>query len=123
MEAAITALAYDFRRQRWMMGAAMAVFAVRTAKGPNWDHARGPREQPFWEAHADFADQLVERGVVILGGPIASDDEEDIALLAVEASDEEAVRAVFEADPWTVHRVFRIKDVRVWSLWLDGRSR
>jgi hypothetical protein len=99
------------------------VFAVRTAKGPAWDRDHGNREQAFWEEHAAFADQLVECGVIILGGPIASDDEEDIALLAVEASDSGAARAVFDADPWTVHGVFRIKDVRAWSLWLDGRSR
>jgi uncharacterized protein YciI len=101
----------------------MPVFAVRTAKGPDWDHARGTREQRFWEEHADFADQLVERGVILFGGPIASDDEEDIALLAVEASDEDSARATFDADPWTAHGLFRIKEVRAWSLWLDGRSR
>jgi uncharacterized protein len=46
---------------------------------------------------------------------------EVIALLAAEAADENAVRSVFDADPWTVHTVFRIKDVRRWTLWLDGR--
>ena len=77
----------------------MPVFAVRTAKGPSWDYARGNREQAFWDEHAAFADRLVERGVIILGGPIASDDEEDIALLAVEASDEDAVRADLRRRP------------------------
>lgn len=101
----------------------MAVFAVTTAKGPNWDRARGNREQPFWDQHAAFSDQLVDRGVILIGGPIASDDEDDIALLAVEAPDEDALRSIFDADPWTVRRVFRIKDVRAWTLWLDGRSR
>ena len=101
----------------------MPVFAVRTARGPRWDRGRGNREQAFWEEHAAFADELVERGVIILGGPIASDDEEDIALLAVEGSDSDAVRSIFDADPWTVHGVFRIKDVRGWTLWLDGRAR
>jgi uncharacterized protein len=101
----------------------MPVFAVTTAKGPNWDHARGIREQPYFEEHAAFADKLVERGVIILGGPIASEDDEDIALLAVEAPGEEAVRLVFDDDPWTVHQVFRIKQLRTWTLWLDGRSR
>jgi uncharacterized protein len=100
----------------------MPVFAVTTAKGPNWDHARGIREQPYFEEHAAFADELVERGVIILGGPIASEDDEDIALLAVEAPGEEAVRLVFDDDPWTVHQVFRIKALRTWTLWLDGRS-
>jgi len=69
-------------------GGAMPVFAVTTAKGSNWDHARDIREQPFWDQHAAFADTLTDRGVIILGGPVASDDD-DIALLAVEAPDEE----------------------------------
>ena len=47
----------------------MPVFAVTTAKGANWDHARDIREQPFWDQHAAFAEGLVDRGVIILGGP------------------------------------------------------
>jgi hypothetical protein len=100
----------------------MPVFAVTTAKGPNWDHARDIREQPFWHEHAAFADQLLARGFIILGGPIASGDDEDIALLAVEAADENGVRPVFDADPWAVHHVFRVKSVWPWTLWLDGRG-
>ena len=98
------------------------VTGVVTAKGDNWDRTRGNREQPLWDEHAAFADQLVASGFVILGGPIASGDDEDIALLAVEAADESAVRSVFDADPWTVHQVFRIKSVWPWTLWLDGRG-
>lgn len=100
----------------------MPVFAVTTAKGVNWDHARDIREQPFWDEHAAFADQLVARGFVILGGPIGSGADDDIALLAVEAADESAVYAVFDADPWRVHQVFRIKSVWPWTLWLNGRG-
>jgi hypothetical protein len=37
----------------------MPVFAVTTAKGVNWDHARGMRQQSFWDEHAAFADRLV----------------------------------------------------------------
>ena len=101
----------------------MPVFAVTTAKGSNWDHARGIREQPFWDQHAAFADTLTDRGVIILGGPIVSDEEDDIALLAVDAPDEQALRSIFDADPWTIHDVFRLKSVRAWTLWLDVRSR
>jgi uncharacterized protein len=100
----------------------MPVFAVTTARDAAWDHTRDIREQPFWEQHAAFADQLVDRGIIILGGPIGGDDE-DLALLAVEAADEDAARSAFDADPWSVHRVFRIRQVRPWTLWLDGRSR
>jgi uncharacterized protein YciI len=94
----------------------MPVFAVTTARGPNWDHVHSIREQPFWDEHAAFADMLADRGVIILGGPVASDDDEDIALLAVEAPDEHALRSIFDADR-TVHQVFRSKHVRAWALW------
>jgi uncharacterized protein len=100
----------------------MPMYAVTTAKGPNWDDTRGIREQPYFEQHAAFADELVERGVIILGGPVDSDDDEDIALLAVEAPGEDALRIVFDDDPWIVHQVFRLKHVRPWTLWLDGRT-
>ena len=101
----------------------MPVFAVTTARDAGWDHARDIREQPFWDQHAAFADELIDRGVIILGGPIGNGDGEDLALLAVQAADEDAVRAVFDTDPWTVHHVFRIKQIRPWTLWLDMRSR
>jgi hypothetical protein len=39
----------------------MPVFAVRTAKGPSWDYARGNREQAFWDEHAAFADRHLRR--------------------------------------------------------------
>jgi hypothetical protein len=101
----------------------MPVFAVTTAKDANWDRARGIREQPLFDEHAVFANNLVDRGVIIIGGPVASDNDADIALLAVEAADEGAVRSVFDADPWIVHKIFRLKYVRAWALWLDGRPR
>jgi len=101
----------------------MPVFAVTTARGANWAHDRDIRQQPFFDVHAAFIDGLVDQGVIIFGGPVASDDGEDIALLAVEAPDEGTLRSIFDADPWTVHRVFRIKAVRAWTIWLDGRSR
>lgn len=99
----------------------MAVFAVITGKGPNWDDTRQIREQNAWMEHAEFADELVERGIIILGGPIGGGSDDDIALLAVEAPDEPALRSIFSDDPWTVSGVFRIKEVRPWTLWLDGR--
>ena len=101
----------------------MPVFAVTTARHTGWDHARDIREQPFWDQHAAYADELVDRGVIIFGGPVASPDEEDIALLAVEAADEAALRSLFDPDPWIEHQVFRLKAVRPWTIWLDGRSR
>lgn len=99
----------------------MAVFAVRTAKGPSWEPTRGIREQRGWDAHAKFADELVVAGVIVAGGPIGSGEDEDVGLLMVEAANEDAVRAVFADDPWTRMGVFRIKAVWPWTIWLDGR--
>lgn len=101
----------------------MAVFAVRTAKGPNWDPTRGIREQRGWDEHATFADGLVDAGIIVLGGPIGSDEDEDIGLVMVEAATEDEVRAAFADDPWTTMGVFRIKAIWPWTLWLDGRRR
>jgi uncharacterized protein len=99
----------------------MPVFAVTTAKGPTWNPSRGIREQRAWNEHAAFFDGLVDKGVVIMGGPIGGSDE-DVALLAVNAADAQELRAIFSADPWTANGVLRIKEVRSWALWLDGRG-
>jgi uncharacterized protein YciI len=100
----------------------MAVFAVWTAKGPNWDPTRGIHEQRGWNQHATFADGLVGAGTIVLGGPIDSDDDEDIALLMVEAANETEIRAAFADDPWTTTGVFRVKAIWPWTIWLDARS-
>ena len=99
----------------------MAMFAVTTAKGPNWLHDSGIREQPGWDEHAQFFDGLVEHGIVVLGGPISSISDDEVALLAVKAGDENELRAIFGEDPWATTGLLRIKDVRAWTIWLDGR--
>jgi hypothetical protein len=99
----------------------VAVFAVITAKGPNWLVDCGIREQPAWDEHAQFFDGLVERAIVVLGGPISSNSDDEVALLAVEAADEKELQSIFDEDPWARSGVLRVKEVRVWTLWLDGR--
>ena len=96
------------------------MFAVTTGKGPNWRAGSGIREQPAWDEHADFFDRLVDEGVVVLGGPISSSDDE-VGLLAVEAADEDELRSIFTEDPWAKSGVLRIKEIRAWTIWLDGR--
>jgi uncharacterized protein YciI len=94
----------------------MPVFAVATAKGPNWDHARGIREQRGWDEHARYFDSLVDRSVIILGGPIGGGSDEDVGLLAVDAADERDLRSIFSADPWAANGVLRVKEIRPWTL-------
>ena len=96
------------------------MFAVVTQKGPNWSHDRGIREQPAWEAHAGFMDRLVERGAIVLGGPIEGEGDE-VALLAVNATDEEELRATFADDPWAQSGILSLKEVHAWTIWLDAR--
>ena len=93
-----------------------AYYLVREAKGPEWDHAVGRREQRGWAEHAKFMDALVDDGFVLLGGPIGDGDGED-ALLIVDASDEAEARARLAAGPWA-KTILVITSVEPWSVWL-----
>lgn len=98
----------------------MAVFAILTAKGPRWDPAQGIRAQQAWDEHAGFADRLVDEGTIVLGGPIATGEDDSLALLMVRAATETEARAAFDDDPWTTLDIFRIKAVWPWTIWLDA---
>jgi uncharacterized protein YciI len=62
-------------------------------------------------------DELVDRGFVVLGGPLA---DERRVVLAVEAESEDAVRAILASDPWTDTHL-RTASVELWTIRLDGR--
>ena len=96
------------------------IFIVWLSPGANWDASRGSREQQHWDAHASFMDDLFERGMVVLGGPLA---DRSGALVIVEATDESEVRVWFRNDPWTIHDVLPLKDVKEWHILLDGRTK
>jgi uncharacterized protein YciI len=91
-------------------------------RGRTGSRPAGSREQPGWDEHARFADGLVVAGIIVLGGPISGADDEDIALLMVEAAGENEIRAAFADDPWTTTGVFRIKAIWPWTIWLDARQ-
>ena len=93
----------------------MAVFAVTVVYGPAWDPAAGRREQAGWDEHAAFMDRLVAEGTVILGGPVGGGTD---VLLAVEAADEDELRAVFAADPWHADGTLAFGSIQPWTLWL-----
>jgi hypothetical protein len=97
----------------------MATFLVRlTRSGPNWDPMRPMEEQSEWPAHAAFMDELVDTGLVVLGGPLA---DEHRVVQVVEAGSEETVRATLARDPWFESHL-RIEAVEPWTLRLDVRS-
>ena len=90
---------------------------VRHRSGPQWDASRPLEEQSGWPAHASFMDDLVARGFVVLGGPLA---DEHRVVLAVEAESEDAVHATLAADPWADTHL-RTESVDPWTIRLDGR--
>ena len=97
----------------------MATFAVRLIHGPGWDPLRPIREQPGWDAHAAFMDGLVDDGFLIIGGPIGDGAQ---TLHAVDAANENEVRARFAEDPWASAGLLRIGSIEPWALWLDSRT-
>ena len=96
----------------------MPHFAVRLVHGPGWDASRQIRDQDGLAGHAAFMDGLVDDGFIILGGPVGDGEQ---TLHAVEAADENEIRARLAADPWAAARLLRIGTIEPWALWLDSR--
>jgi hypothetical protein len=89
-----------------------AFLVLLLRSGPAWNPAKPMEEQSEWDSHAAFMDELVERGFVVLGGPLA---DEHRVVLAVEAESEDAVRAEFARDPW--HETHLVVDrVERWTI-------
>ena len=85
--------------------------------GPDYDLARPLEEQSGWDGHASFMDELVERGFIVLGGPLA---DEHRVVHAVEAESAGEIRATLARDPWSgTHLV--IDSIDPWTIRLDGR--
>jgi uncharacterized protein YciI len=92
---------------------------VLRRSGPKWDPAKPLEEQSGWEAHAAFMDGLVEKGFIVLGGPLS---DEKRTVHAVEAESEAAIRATLARDPWSESHL-RVDSIDPWTIRLDGRRR
>ena len=97
----------------------MAYFAVTVEHDLNWDSSRGMREQDEWDAHARFMDELVDEGLVLLGGPVGDGAR---VLMAVSADNEQAVEARLAEDPWRPMGLLRTATIEPWEILLDGRA-
>jgi uncharacterized protein YciI len=98
----------------------MSYFLCTLVHGPAWDDTRGIREQEGWVEHASFMDDLVDEGVIVVGGPVG--DGQYTAHL-VQGADADQVRARLAADPWSADGHLAVGLLEPWSLWLDGRTR
>jgi len=91
---------------------------VLRQSGPEWEPSRPMEEQSGWAEHASFMDDLVDKGFIVLGGPLAQDRR---VAHAVEAESEDAVRATWARDPWSgTHLV--VDTIEPWTIRLDGRG-
>ena len=95
----------------------MTFFVVLRRRGPDWDPSRPLEGQSGWEEHATFMDDLVERGVVVLGGPLA---DEHRVVLVIEAESESGVHETLGMDPWSGSHLV-VDSVDGWTIRLDGR--
>ena len=98
----------------------MTHFLCTLVHGPAWDSTRGIREQDGWAEHAAFMDDLVDEGLIVVGGPVGDGD---YTAHLVRAADERQARARLSDDPWSSDGHLAVGLLEPWSLWLDGRNR
>ncbi|HEY5992769.1 MAG TPA: YciI family protein [Candidatus Udaeobacter sp.] len=94
-------------------------FIAISSAGPNRDQSKGTREQPFWDEHAAFIDQLVDEGFILMGGPLV---DEGGSLLIVNAKDENEVKRKLKNDPWARHGILKLDSVKRWQIFIDRRK-
>lgn len=78
-------------------------------------------EKAVWSAHAARLDRLLADGVLILAGPTLGPVNTGIAVF--EAEDEQAARAIMEADPIAVTGLARLELRPFRAAYLRGRDR
>ncbi len=92
---------------------------VRWAAGPGWDRGESIRDQRGWDEHAVFIDDLIERGIFVMGGPLRDNSGSISMLDGVDA--EEARRIVLE-DPFVANGVFVLDEILDWTIFVDELS-
>jgi uncharacterized protein YciI len=95
------------------------LYAAFLRPGKLWDPDKPVREQAFWDDHARYMDAVFETGVIILGGPFADRSGALVIIAAKSAAD---VREMYRRDPWTLHDVLVVGDVKEWTIFLDARQ-
>jgi uncharacterized protein YciI len=90
---------------------------LRVGPGPAWKEGP-PEDQPGWDAHAEFIDGLIERGVFVMGGPWT----DRLGSMSIwEGLDAGEVRRVMQDDPFVRNGVFELEDVADWTVYVDTR--
>jgi uncharacterized protein YciI len=95
----------------------MKLFAVIRTRGDAFDASRRLEEQPEWDAHARFMNDLQKEGSIVLGGPL--EDTPDV-LLIFRADSADEIRQRLRDDPWTRRDLLRISRIAPWTLRLGS---
>jgi len=94
-------------------------FVVLSSAGPNRDLSKETRDQPLWDEHAAFIDQLVADGFILMGGPLV---DEGGSLLIVKAEDANEVREKLKNDPWLTGGILKQESIKRWQIFIDERK-
>ena len=94
-------------------------FLAFSSAGPNRDFSKDTRQQPFWDEHAAFIDQLVDDGFILMGGPLV---DEGGSLLIINAENESEVKETLKNDPWMQHGILKLESVKRWQIFVDVRK-
>jgi uncharacterized protein YciI len=98
-------------------------FVAISLVGPNRDQSKGTPEQPFWDEHAAFIDQLVDEGFILMGGPLVGrDGRPEGALLIVNAQDENEAKEKLKNDPWFERGILKLESIKRWEIFIDVRK-
>jgi uncharacterized protein YciI len=95
------------------------LFLVFRDPGSAWVAGRPTRQQPLWDEHAVFVDELFAQGRVVMAGPYADYSR---ALVIVTARDAREASALFDADPWTTAGILVEGEVVEWTVFLDSHN-
>jgi hypothetical protein len=78
-----------------------------------------PEDQDGWEEHAEFIDDLIERGIFVMGGPYADNSGSHTLLEGVSADE---ARELVLRDPFVANGVFELENVQAWNVYVDELS-
>jgi len=74
------------------------------------------REQAGWDEHAQYMDNLLAEGFILMAGPLEGDRE---TLWIVEAESQEAIRQRMAEDPWSANGMLSPESIERWTVVLD----
>jgi uncharacterized protein YciI len=98
----------------------MKNFVIFRYPGSGWVKDTPTRQQPLWNEHAAFMDNLFDSGVILLAGPYA---DYSGVLLIVQVDDEAAAKDMLRDDPWTIHDILDAGSAKEWLIFLDSRAK